>query len=94
MVQPYESNTLELCIAFHNAVARFKDWTTDVAEPRVRFRGRFCPLSEVCEEVGHLFDPLPKGILPILCKGHMATRRAARVSNAATDSDFSLYALL
>jgi hypothetical protein len=66
MVQLSESNTLELRIAFHNAVARFEDWTTDVAEPRVRFHGRFCPISEVCEEVGHLFDPLPKGILSIL----------------------------
>lgn len=68
MAQPSESNTLELRIAFHNAMARFKDWTTDVAEPRVRLRGRLCPISEICEEVGHLFDPLPKGILLILYK--------------------------
>jgi hypothetical protein len=68
MVQLSESNTLELRIASHNAVARFEDWTTDVAEPRVRLHGRFCPISEVYEEVGHLFDSLRKGILSILYK--------------------------
>jgi hypothetical protein len=68
MVQLSESDTLELRIAFHNAVARFQDWTTGVAEPRVKLRGRFCPIGEVCQEVDHLFDPLPKGVLAILYK--------------------------
>jgi hypothetical protein len=68
MVQLSESNTLELRIAFHNAVARFEDWTTAVAEPRVKLRGRFCPISEVCQEVDHLVDPIPKGVLAILYK--------------------------
>src|SRR5215471_13826769 len=66
MVKLSESNTLELRIAFHNAVARFQDWTADVAEPRVKLCGRFCPISEVCEEVANLSDPLPESILSIL----------------------------
>ena len=63
-----ESNTLELRIAFHNAVSRFQDWTADVAEPKVRFCGRFCPLSEVCNEIADLSDPLPEAILSVLYK--------------------------
>ena len=66
MAKLSESNTLELRIAFHNAVARFQDWTADVAEPRVKLCGRFCPISEVCEEVANLSDPLPESILSIL----------------------------
>jgi hypothetical protein len=62
------SNSLELRIAFHNAVSRFQDWTADVAEPRVKLRGRFCPISEVCQEVANLSDPLPEAILSILYK--------------------------
>jgi hypothetical protein len=67
-----ESNTLELRIAFHNAVSRFQAWTNDVAEPRVKLRGRFCPISEVCEEVGNLSHPLPRAVLAILCKESFA----------------------
>jgi len=63
-----ESSSLELRIAFHNAVLRFQDWTTGVDEPRVKFRGRFCPISEVCREVANLADPLPEAILSILYK--------------------------
>jgi hypothetical protein len=57
-----DSNSLELRIAFHNAVSRFQDWTADVTEPKVRLRGRFCPISEVCEEVAILSQPLPSFI--------------------------------
>ena len=49
MAEVSESNSLELRIAFHNAVSRFQAWTADVGEPRVKLRGRFCPISEVCE---------------------------------------------
>jgi hypothetical protein len=66
MAKLSESNTLELRIAFHNAVARFQDWTADVAEPRVKLCGKFCPISEVCEEVANLSDPLPESVLSIL----------------------------
>jgi len=68
MAKLSESNTLELRIAFHNAVARFQDWTADVAEPSVKLHGRFCAISEVCEEVANLSDPLPESILSILYK--------------------------
>src|SRR5499427_5733779 len=68
MAKLSDSNTLELRIAFHNAVARFQDWTADVAEPRVKLCGKFCPISEVCEEVASLSDPLPESILSILYK--------------------------
>ena len=68
MAELSESNTLELRIAFHNAVSRFQAWTADVAEPRVKLRGRFCPISEVCEAVGNLSHPLPRAILAILNK--------------------------
>jgi hypothetical protein len=50
----FDSNSLELRIAFHNAVLRFQDWTADVAEPKVKLRGRFRPISEVCEESNSL----------------------------------------
>lgn len=68
MVQLCESDTLELRIAFHNAVARFQDWTTSVAQPRVKLRGRFCPISEVCHEIADLSDRLPEAILSVLYK--------------------------
>jgi hypothetical protein len=58
----------EMRIAFHNAVSRFQAWTADVAEPRVKLRGRFCPISEVCEAVSNLSHPLPRAILAILYK--------------------------
>ena len=51
MAEPLERNSLELGMAFHNAVSRFQDWTANVAEPKVRLHGRFRPISEVCEEV-------------------------------------------
>ena len=66
MAKLSDSNTLELRIAFHNAVARFEDWTADVGEPRVKLCGKFCSISVVCEEVANLSDPLPKSILSIL----------------------------
>jgi len=68
MAEPSESSSLELRIAFHNAVLRFQDWTTGVTEPRVKFRGRFCPTSEICREVANLADPLPEAILSVLYK--------------------------
>jgi hypothetical protein len=68
MGKPSESNSLELRIAFHNAVLRFQDWTIGVDEPRVKLRGRFCPISEVCRELAFLSDPLPEAIVSILCK--------------------------
>jgi hypothetical protein len=68
MTEPLESNTLELRIAFHNAVSRFQDWTADVAEPNVKLRGRFCPISKVCDEIADLADPLPEAILLVLYK--------------------------
>ena len=54
MAEPLETNSLELHMAFHNAVSRFQDWTANVAEPRVKLRGKFCPISEVCAEVANL----------------------------------------
>ena len=66
MTTPSESNSLELRIAFHNAVSRFQDWTANVAEPKVKLRGRFCPISDVCQEIANLSDPLPEAILSIL----------------------------
>ena len=68
MAEPSDSNSLELRIAFHNAVLRFQDWTADVPEPKVKLRGRFCPISEVCRDVANLSDPLPEAILSILYK--------------------------
>ena len=68
MAEPLDSNSLELRMAFHNAVSRFQDWTTNVAEPRVKLRGKVCPISEVCEEVANLSNLLPKFIVSILCK--------------------------
>src|SRR6266566_792464 len=68
MTQPSKSNSLELRVAFHNAVSRFQDWTTGVAEPRVKYCSRFCAISVVCREVDNLSDPLPQGILSILYK--------------------------
>ena len=72
MAKLSDSNTLELRIAFHNAVARFQDWTADVAEPRVKLCGKFGPISEVCEIVANLSDPLPESILPILYRNTRA----------------------
>jgi hypothetical protein len=63
-----ETNSPELRMAFHNAVSRFQDWTAQVAEPRVRLRGKFCPISEGCEEVANISNPLPEFILLILYK--------------------------
>jgi hypothetical protein len=68
MAKPFESNSLELRTAFHNAVSRFQDWTANVAEPKVKLHGRFCPISEICREVANLSDPLPNAILSILYK--------------------------
>jgi hypothetical protein len=68
MVEPPETNSLELRMAFHNAVLRFRDWTINAAEPKVKLRGRFCPISEVCREVGTLANPLPEAVLSILYK--------------------------
>jgi hypothetical protein len=68
MAKSSESGSLELRIAFHNAVSRFQDWTTGVAEPKVKYSSRFCPISEVCQEVGNLSDRLPETILAILHK--------------------------
>jgi hypothetical protein len=34
----------------------------------VQFRGRFCPISEICQEVANLSNPLPRTILSILYK--------------------------
>jgi hypothetical protein len=66
MAERSDFNSLELRIAFHNAVSRFQDWTADVAEPKVKLRGKFCPISEICQEVANLSDPLPEAILSIL----------------------------
>jgi hypothetical protein len=68
MSEPSESNSLELRIAFHNAVSRFQDWTAGIAESKVKFHGRFWPISEVCREVGKLSDPLPEAVLSVLYK--------------------------
>jgi hypothetical protein len=68
MAEPSETNSLELRIAFHNAVSRFQNWTADVAEPRVKLRSRLCLISEVCQEVTNVVDPLPEAIFLILCK--------------------------
>ncbi len=68
MAEPLESNSLELRMAFHNAVLRFQDWTANVAEPKVKLHGRFCPIGEVCEQVANLSDLLPEFILSVLCK--------------------------
>jgi hypothetical protein len=68
VAESLESNSLELRTAFHNAVSRFEDWTANVAEPKVKLHGRFCPISEVCEKVANLSNPLPGFILSVLCK--------------------------
>ena len=68
MAKRFESNSLELRIAFHNAVSRFQDWKANVVEPKVKFHGRFCPISELCREVANLSDSLPTTILSILYK--------------------------
>jgi len=68
MARPPEFNSLELRIAFHNAVSRFQDWTADVAEPKVRLCGRFRSISEVCQEVADLANPLPEAVLSVFYK--------------------------
>jgi hypothetical protein len=55
-------------MAFHNAVLRFHDWTAGFAEPKIKLRGRFCPIGEVCQDVVTLTSPLPKAVLSILYK--------------------------
>jgi hypothetical protein len=74
MAESSESNSLELRIAFPYAVSRFQDWTPNVAEPKVKLRGRFCPISEERQEVANLSDPLPEAILSI------CTRRRRRAT--------------
>jgi hypothetical protein len=49
MAEPSESSSLELRIAFHNAVSRYQDWTADIAEPKVKLCGRFCPITGAIE---------------------------------------------
>jgi hypothetical protein len=66
MTEPSESNSLELRIAFHNAVSRFQDWKANVTEPKVKFCGRFCRISEICERVASLSNSLPETILSVL----------------------------
>jgi hypothetical protein len=68
MVESLESHSLELRVAFHNAVSRFQDWTAGIDEPRVRLRSRFCSISEVCQEIVDVSDPLPEAILSVLYK--------------------------
>ena len=34
----------------------------------MKLRGRFCPISEVCQEVANLTNALPKDVLSILYK--------------------------
>ena len=68
MTEPSESNSLELRIAFHNAVSRFQDWTANVTEPKVKFCGRFCRISEICEGAASLSNSLPEAILSVLYK--------------------------
>jgi hypothetical protein len=68
MAKPFEANSLELRIAFHNAVSRFQDWTANVGEPKVRLHGKFCPISEVCQEIADFSSPLPEAILSVLYK--------------------------
>ena len=65
MAEPLERNSLELRMAFHNAVSRFQDWTANVAEPKVRLHGRFRPISEVCEEVANLSNLLPDDVFAL-----------------------------
>ena len=78
MAEPLETNSPELRIAFHNAVSRFQDWTANVAEPRVKLRGRFCPISEVCEEVANLSNQLPEFTLSVLYKKTEPTKMCSR----------------
>ena len=78
MAKLSDSNTLELRIAFNNAVARFQDWTANVAEPRVKLCGKFCPISEVCEEVAILSDPLPESILSFCIGTHTQATMLSR----------------
>ena len=68
MAKLLETNSLEPRMAFHNAVLRFQDWTANVAKPRVKLRGKFCPISGVCEEVANLSNLLPEFIRSILYK--------------------------
>ena len=68
MVESSEPDSLELRVAFHNAVLRFQDWTAGIDQPRVKLRGRFCPISEVCLEIVDLSNLLPEAILSILYK--------------------------
>jgi hypothetical protein len=51
-----------------NTTFAIQDWTANVAEPRVKLRGKFCPISEVCAEVSNLSNQLPEFILSVLYK--------------------------
>ena len=86
MAELSESNTLELRIAFHNAVSRFQAWTADVAEPRVKLHGRFCPISEVCQETITLPNPLPNAILSILYNAGPASACCGSLRSGKTRS--------
>jgi hypothetical protein len=68
MAEHSDSHSLELRMAFHNAVLRLHDWKAGFAEPKIKLRGRFCPIGEVCQEVATLTSPLPKAVLSILYK--------------------------
>ena len=76
MAEPLETNSLELHMAFHNAVSRFQDWTANVAEPKVRLRGKFCPISRTDYANGSQSRSLP-------------TSRAFKRSNFLPFSDMS-----
>jgi hypothetical protein len=77
MAEPLERNSLELHMAFHNAVSRFQDWTANVAEPKVRLHGRFRPISEVCEEVANLSNLLARVHSFYFIQGNYATHGTA-----------------
>ena len=91
MAEPLERNSLELRMAFHNAVSRFQDWTANVAEPKVRLHGRFRPISEVCEEVANLSNLLPEFIRSILYKE--TTQRSVLHQGAGAARVWGLVAL-
>jgi hypothetical protein len=93
MTKPFESNSLELRIAFHNAVSRFQDWKATVAEPKVKLHGRFRPISELCREVAFLSEPLPSTILSILHKETAAADDILALKMAETYGEASQHLL-